>query len=118
MAITLKSAQTCHLWTLYCMLVRIVFKFSYDSFMVVLQAVGTDGRVLLLCSKTAFMLFLDASKKSRQLVLSYGISSCSKSSTMSLQKHKSSFTVNKTCRFCARFLYNVIFTLSPRRLCS
>ena len=77
---------------------------------------GTDGRVLPLCSKTALILFLDASKKSCQLVFSCGISSCSKSLAMSLQKHKSFFTVNNKCSFCARFLCNVIFTPFLRRL--
>ena len=55
---------------------------------------GTQGRVLLLCIRTDLMLSLDVSIKSRQLVLSYNTFSCSKSSVISLQNHKSSFMVN------------------------
>ena len=55
-------------------------------------------------SGTALILSLDASKKSHRLVLSYGISKCSKSTVMSLQTHKSSFMVNNASRSSVRFL--------------
>ena len=98
------------------MLARIAFRFSYDSFMVVLEDMGTKGRVLPLSSRLALMMSLDASMKSHRLVLSYGISSCSKCSVISLQKHKSSFTMNYASRSSFRFLYSIIFTPFSRRL--
>ena len=116
MATTLKSAQIRQLRSSYCMLVRTAFIFSYVFFMVVLSAMGAEGRVLPLCRRTDLMLSLDVSMKSRQLVLSYSISSCSKSSMISLPKHKSSFTVNNESRSSVRFLYSVIFTHFSRRL--
>ena len=76
---TLKSAQICQLRSSYCMLVRIAFRFLYGFFMVMLSAMGTEGRVLPFCSRAALILSLDASIKSRQLVLPYGIFSFSKS---------------------------------------
>ena len=98
------------------MLARIAFRFSYDSFMVLLEDMGTKGRVLLWCSRLALMMSLDASMKSHQLVLSYGISSCSKCSMMPLQRHKSSFMINNASRSSFLFLYSVIFTPFSRRL--
>ena len=76
---------------------------------------GIEGRTLPLCSRTPSMVSLDTSMKSRQLVLSYDISSCSKHSVVSLQEHKSSFMMNNERRSSVRFLYSVISTPFSRR---